>query len=159
MIATSHDFDFLFGCWTVQHRRLKHRLAGSDEWEEFDGTCKAWPTLGGNGNIDDNVVNIPSGSYRAITLRSFDPATGTWAIWWLDARHPHQIDVPVIGRFEKGNGAFYADETFNGRPIKVRFLWLDTAATEPRWEQAFSPDGGTTWETNWVMRFSRADRA
>jgi hypothetical protein len=26
----------------------------------------------------------------------------------------------------------------------------------PRWEQAFSEDGGETWETNWVMDFARA---
>ena len=157
MTAISHDFDFQFGRWQVFHRRLKHRLSGSDEWEEFDGTCEAWPTLGGNGNVDDNIVNIPSGSYRAITMRAFDPATRTWAIWWLDARHPHQIDVPVIGRFENGVGTFYADDTFDGRTIRVRFLWLDTATDQPRWEQAFSTDGGATWETNWRMRFVRAD--
>ncbi|MCY1127461.1 DUF1579 domain-containing protein [Frigidibacter sp. RF13] len=157
MTAISHDFDFFFGRWKVQHRRLKHRLAGSDEWEEFDGSSEMWPTLGGNGNLDDNVVNIPSGSYRAITMRSFDPQTGTWAIWWLDARRPHQLDAPVIGRFESGVGTFYADDTFDGRPIKVRFLWLDTGTDQPRWEQAFSTDGGASWETNWLMRFTRAD--
>jgi NIPSNAP len=29
-----------------------------------------------------------------------------------------------------------------------------TSAT-PRWEQAFSVDGGKTWETNWIMDFTR----
>jgi len=69
-LSTSHDFDFLFGTWRVEHRRLTARLVGCDEWEEFDGTSVAYPILGGLGNIDDGVVNIPSGSYRAISLRS-----------------------------------------------------------------------------------------
>ena len=32
------DFDFWMGTWTVQNRRLRERLAGSDEWEEFEAT-------------------------------------------------------------------------------------------------------------------------
>ena len=83
-----HDFDFYIGRWRVHHRRLKERLAGSDEWEEFEGTSRAWPILDGAGNIDDNVLELPSGTYRAISLRSFDPATDRWSIWWLDGRNP-----------------------------------------------------------------------
>jgi hypothetical protein len=65
------------------------------------------------------------------------------------------VDVPMVGRFEGGEGVFYADETLRGMAIKVRFLWLRTATPSPRWEQAFSPDGGKTWETNWEMDFER----
>jgi hypothetical protein len=147
------DFDFFFGSWRVAHRRLVSRLAGSDIWQEFDGRCNAWPLMNGLGNIDDNVVNIPSGSYRAVTLRAFDLNTKDWAIWWLDGRTPHTLDVPVKGRFENGTGAFYAEDVFEGRPIKVRFLWRETQSSSPLWEQAFSPDGGATWETNWTMQF------
>ena len=59
----------------------------------------------------------------------------------------------MVGRFAGGTGTFYADEIFNGQPIRVRFRWLQTAT--PRWEQAFSTDGGLTWETNWTMDFVR----
>jgi hypothetical protein len=152
----SHDFDFEFGRWTVRHRRLVKRLAGSQDWEEFTGTCEARPVLAGNGNVEDNLVNLPAGAYRAIAIRSYNTASGNWAIWWLDERAPHHLDVPVIGRFTNGRGEFLAVDTFEGRPIKVRFLWLDTDTDTPRWEQAFSPDGGKTWETNWYMSFSRA---
>ena len=41
------DFDFLMGCWNVQHRRLRERLKGSTSWEEFAGTSVARPLLGG----------------------------------------------------------------------------------------------------------------
>lgn len=149
------DFDFEQGRWRVHHRRLKERLAGCTDWAEFEGTCEQRPILGGNGNIEDNLLHLPDGDYRAVALRSYDPAAGAWAIWWLDGRTPHTLDVPVIGRFENGNGAFYADDIHAGQPVRLRFLWLDTLTDNPRWEQALSADGGETWETNWTMEFSR----
>jgi hypothetical protein len=150
------DFDFQQGRWRVQHRRLKARLAGCTEWEAFSGTCEQRPILGGNGNIEDNLLHLPSGSYRAVALRSYDPARSSWAIWWLDNRAPHILDVPVIGGFANGVGTFYADDTHEGRPVRLRFFWLRTDTQTPRWEQALSADGGATWETNWTMDFERA---
>jgi hypothetical protein len=150
-----HDFDFLFGTWRVRHRRLVERLAGSDEWQEFDGTCTAWPILGGAGNIDDNVLELPAGTYRAISLRTYDPVTDRWSIWWLDGRSPDRLDPPVVGGFEDGTGTFVASDTFDGRPILVRFLWSIRSRDAIRWEQAFSDDDGATWEVNWVMESSR----
>jgi hypothetical protein len=150
------DFDFQQGSWRVQHRRLKARLAGCTEWEEFPGTSEQRPVLGGNGNIEDNLLHLPTGDYRAIAVRSHDPASGSWAIWWLDSRSPHALDAPVIGRFEAGTGSFHADDTHEGRPVRMRFLWLRTDTDSPRWEQALSADGGATWETNWTMDFTRA---
>lgn len=35
--------------------------------------------------------------------------------------------------------------------IRVRYTWDETTATTARWQQAFSPDEGRTWETNWIM--------
>lgn len=152
------DFDFLLGSWAVSHRRLKARLAGCNEWEQFAGRCIMHKILGGFGNVDDNVLELPSGTYRAATLRSFDATTGRWSIWWLDARTPGSLDVPVVGGFEDSLGTFLADDTLSGAPIRVRFQWTLPAPDRPRWEQAFSPDGGRTWETNWVMDFHRPGR-
>ena len=70
-----HDFDFLMGRWRLRHRRLKARLAGCREWDEFDSESTAIPILGGLGNIDDNVLDIPSGRYHAVSIRTFDPRT------------------------------------------------------------------------------------
>ena len=150
-----HDFDFYMGTWRVHHRRLKERLAGSDDWAEFEGTSRAWPILDGAGNIDDNVLELPTGTYRAISLRTFDPATDQWSIWWLDGRNPGRLDPPVVGGFRDGVGTFLAADTFNGRRILVRFRWSDMTDTTCRWEQAFSTDGGTTWEVNWIMESTR----
>ena len=113
----SQDFDFEFGTWKVRHRRLKERLAGCTDWEEFSGTSQTQPVLGGNGNIEDNLLHFPSGAYRAIAVRSYDAGTRTWAIWWLSGNDPHRLDVPVIGGFKGDTGIFLADDTFNGAPV------------------------------------------
>ena len=112
--------------------------------------------MGGYALVDDNVLEFPPASYRAAGLRSFDAKSGQWSIWWLDSRTPlGPLDPPVRGRFQDGVGTFLADETFNGKPIRVRFTWSKITPTSAHWEQAFSPDGGATWETNWVMDFRR----
>ena len=153
--SSASDFDFFIGTWSVAHRRLKERLVGCNEWIEFEGTSVARKILGGLGNIDDNVLELPDGPYRAVTLRSFDINAGTWSIWWLDGRNPGQLDVPVVGGFENGVGTFYADDALGGKPIRVRFRWTLPEPDMPRWDQAFSVDGGETWECNWIMDFSR----
>jgi hypothetical protein len=151
-----HDFDFIAGRWRVHHRRLKERLAGNDEWQEFAGTSDARLILDGAGNVDDNVIELPAGTYRAATLRSYDPESRQWSIWWLDGRFPRgPLDPPMVGGFKDGVGTFLADDTFGGKPIVVRFIWSEITEASARWEQAFSSDGGETWEVNWIMEFTR----
>jgi hypothetical protein len=154
-LSSERDFDFFRGHWRVHHRRLRQRLVGSDVWDEFLGRCSMRALLDGFGNVDDNLLHLPDGDYRAVSLRSFDPKTRSWAIWWLDSRNPHSLDVPVIGHFKDGVGVFEAEDQLNGQPIRVRFIWSDTTSASPGWAQAFSADGGQTWETNWTMRFER----
>ena len=96
-IAGLDDWTFIYGSWRVHHRRLVARLAGSDEWQEFEGTSRFWPLMDGAGNVDDNFVDLPGDPYRAVSLRSLDPETGLWSIWWLDGRRPGVLDVPVVG--------------------------------------------------------------
>jgi hypothetical protein len=156
MASGMQDFDFLVGHWTVKHHRLKHRLANSQDWETFDGTMAASLYLDGQGIVDDNVLNLPgAGAYRAITLRAYNPATQKWSIWWLDSRRPDQLDPPLVGGFRDGVGTFFTNDTYDGKSIRVRFIWSEITATSARWEQAFSLDGGLTWEVNWIMEFTR----
>ena len=149
------DFDFLVGSWNVRHRRLRQRLAGSNEWDEFGGTLVNWPVLGGHGNVGDNVMEFPAGNRtrrRPARLRSGD---GQWSSWWLDGRTPSVIAPPVRGGFTDGIGTFVGDDTLDGRPIKTRVLWSRITPRSARWEQASSADGGATWETNWTSDFVR----
>ena len=149
-----HDFDFLVGRWTLAHCRLRERLVGDTHWEEFAGRCEASLIIGGLGNVDDCVLELPDGSYRGATLRLFNPATRIWSIWWIDARNG-TLGAPVHGRFERGVGTFLGDDTHAGRPIRVRFVWSQITARSARWEQAFSADGGESWEMNWLNTLER----
>ena len=151
-----HDFDLFFGTWHSHQRRLKERLVGSKEWLEFEGTQVVRPLLDGQGNMTENRFTMPDGSiHRGVTVRAFDPKTQRWSIWWLDGNDPTSIDTPVVGTFEHGVGTFYSDDSFNGKPIKVRFTWSHITPRSLQWEQAYSADGGKTWETNWVATFSK----
>lgn len=155
LAAHAGDWSWLVGTWEVRHRRLKARLAGSTEWEDFGGRSSFRQMMGGLANLDDDIVDLPAGRYRGLSLRAFDPATGQWAIWWLDGRNPDRIDPPVHGGFSGGTGTFTGRDTLRGRPILVRFRWHDLHGARPWWEQAFSPDDGATWETNWRNWFTR----
>jgi hypothetical protein len=148
------DFSFEDGRWAVRHRTLRKRLAGTDQWHEFNGTTLAGPLMGGLACYEDNVLDAPTGRYRAAALRRFEPRTGLWSIWWWDERFA-QVDPPVVGKFENGVGTFFGDSMWEGKPIKVRFIWDMPMPGAPRWQQAFSADGGVTWETNWYMEFRR----
>jgi len=149
-----NDFDFLMGTWKVRHRMLKDRLKGSEEWIEFEGDTVARKILNGIGNLDNNLIHMKTGPVHAITLRLFNPTSKEWSIYWSTDR-TGILDVPVIGGFKDGVGQFYSQEVFEGRHIYSRFIWSKITATACQWEQAFSEDGGKTWETNWVMEFER----
>ena len=151
-----HDFDFLVGHWRVHHRKLKERLANSHEWIEFEGTLFSQPLMVGYSNVDDLVLNVPGAPYRGVALRSFDPKSQQWLIWWLDSRNPlGSLDPPMRGGFKNGVGTFYGDDTLNGKPVRARFIWSGITPTSCHWEQAYSPDGGKTWETNWAQDIIR----
>ncbi|HEY6641831.1 hypothetical protein [Povalibacter sp.] len=147
------DFDFIIGDWRVLHRRLNSRLTGCTDWTEFEGLSSTRKILGGFGNVEDNILGFPEGEVRAAAVRSFDRSARRWSIWWLDGRNPHQLDTPVVGEFTGNTGVFFADDSLRGLPIKVRFIWNANPGMNPTWEQAFSPDAGKTWETNWTMEF------
>ena len=153
--ATTHDFDFWFGTWDVHNRWLTRRLAGSDDWEEFPARVAARPLLDGRGN-EDEFRTDHAGGFIGMSFRFFDPERRRWSIYWADSRRPGELDPPVFGTFSGDVGVFVGEDIHRGRPILVRFTWSGVTTPTPRWEQAFSDDGGTTWETNWVMDFTRA---
>jgi hypothetical protein len=149
------DFDFLLGRWAVRNRRLKERLKGCVEWEEFESTCRARTILGGLGNLDEFTMERASGRVQAVTVRLYNPAAEEWSIYWAASTGNGRLDVPMVGRFEGPRGEFFSQEVFEGRHIFNRFIWTVETPDSCRWEQAYSGDGGKTWETNWIMEFSR----
>jgi hypothetical protein len=149
------DFDFWMGAWRVRNRRLRERLKGSTRWDEFEATVVARPLLGGAGNEDVYRTDF-GGGFTGMSFRFFDRTARRWSIYWADSRRG-TLDPPVVGGFDGDVGIFEGEDSFEGRPIRVRFLWSGVTTPTPRWEQAFSEDGGETWETNWVMEMRRDD--
>ncbi|MEV8505554.1 hypothetical protein AB0368_12110 [Actinoplanes sp. NPDC051475] len=148
-----NDFDFLTGSWNVTNRRLKTLFAGSDEWETFPSTTTCQPIFNGGGNTEEIV--FPTLGSRGFTLRLFGIERQEWSIYWASSR-TGLLYPPVVGTFTDGRGDFYGDDTYEDKPIKAHFIWSDITPTSARWEQEFSADGGQTWESNWVMEYSRA---
>jgi hypothetical protein len=150
------DFDFYFGTWKVRNRKLKERLKGSNEWEEFESRVVARRVWGGKANMDEYEADSPSGHIQGMTVRLYNPKTQQWSLYWANSANG-TLDVPLIGSFKDGRGEFYDQEFFEGRSIYVRFVWSDITPKSFRWEQAFSADGGKTWEVNWIMEMTKIE--
>jgi len=156
--AVSHDFDFLFGSWRSHNHFLNGRLRGSQDWIDFDGTLEAEPLLNGLGNIDRYAAVRSGHTVLGTTLRLFNPATQEWSLYWADNVRAGILQPPIVGKFRGDIGEFFGDEEVDGRKVLCRFRWTRTNPDAPIWEQAFSADGGKTWETNWIVTFARANR-
>jgi hypothetical protein len=153
--AITQNFDFLFGSWKIHNRYLKGRLEGSTDWIEFEATSTVEPLLQGLGNIERYSARRDGKPMEGMTLRLFNPSSGEWSLYWADTNYPGILQPPIVGKFHDGVGEFLGDEEVNGRKVLCRFIWRVDHHGSPRWEQAFSDDGGKSWELNWVMTFTR----
>jgi hypothetical protein len=152
--STHTDFDFLFGRWTIQNRKLKTRLNNDDEWIEFEATCECRRILKGFGNVDQFLTEFNGVPFEGASFRLFNPQTRLWSIYWADSSAV-VMDVPQVGSFDGDIGRFFAEDVFEGRRILVVFEWDKSNLDVPVWRQAFSPDQGHTWEVNWHMTFHK----
>ena len=153
----SHDFDFVIGDWKAHVRRLPDRLNKSNVWVTYDGISNHHKILDSNSNFEEFDVTSTDKKLRikAQTLRLYNPTTRQWSIHLLDVNEG-TLDVPyVTGGFTGKRGEFYGQDQYQGRAILVRYVWLDISPKSARMEQSFSPDGGKTWEVNWICELSR----
>jgi hypothetical protein len=142
----AHDFDFLIGNWKAHVRRLPDRLVGSTTWVEYNGISNHKKIL----DNPEKHLHI-----KAQTLRLYNPDSHQWSIYPLDLDKGALNLPPVVGQFAGNRGEFYDQEQYKGRSILVRYVWLNITPKSARMEQSFSPDGGKTWETNWICELAR----
>lgn len=154
---SQHDFDFEFGSWKAQLRRLLHPLSGSNTWVEMEGTSVVREIWDGRANLGELEVRNATAQLEGLTLRLYNPQSREWKIYWANAGDGSVGTPPMVGRFKDGRGEFYDQETFQGKPIRVRFVFSDITPKTFRFEQAFSADEGKTWETNWIANFTRQE--
>ena len=154
-IDGSHDFDFLVGTWEVQNCRLKTPFNNGQSWYEFNGRVVVRPLWGSKAQVEEYEADSPSGHIQGMTLRLYDPKSKQWRLYWANSMKG-SLEVPLTGEFRNGRGEFFDQEIFEGKAIYVRYLWSDITANSCKWEQAFSIDGGKSWEPNWRMELTRA---
>ena len=148
------DFDFEIGAWQARLRRRLRPLTGSDEWVELEGTSVVRRVWDGRANLGELEVQGGQARIQGLSLRLYNPQSRQWSIHWANSRDG-SLGPAMIGQFAGGRGLFYNQELFEGRAILVRFVFSDITPTSFRLEQAFSADGGGTWEPNWVSAFTR----
>jgi hypothetical protein len=153
-----HDFDFEIGTWKTHLSRLQHPLTGSTTWVEYEGTSIVRKVWNGRANLVELEVEGPAGHVEALSLRLYDPESRQWSLNSANSRGG-TLSQPTIGAFKNGRGEFFDQEQFNGRSILVRNVWSDITPTSCRFEQAFSDDGGKSWEVNWVAVDTRVTDA
>ena len=154
--GSPRDFDFEHGHWRTTVRRRLHPLSGSDVWADYAGTTIVRPLLGGRANLVELDVSGPAGRLQGLSLRLFDAKQKRWTLNFSNAT-AGTLSPPMTGGFGGSpHGVFYSAETFGGRRVLVRFVIEATSTDTCRFEQAFSADGGVTWETNWIAVDTRS---
>lgn len=143
------DFNWELGTWETKLRRLKQPLGGSKDWLEYAGTTTVKPLMEKRANIVEFDVQGPAGRISGVSLRLFQPATRQWTLHFANLANGSMTE-PMQGSFKQGHGTFYGQDTLNGRKILVRFLIIPVSPDQWRFEQAYSPDDGKTWEDNWI---------
>jgi hypothetical protein len=151
-----HDFDFEIGTWKSHLSRLLHPLTGSTVWVEYDGTSVVRKVWNGRANLVELEVAGPAGHIEALSLRLYNPESHQWSLNFAGGAGG-SLSQPTIGEFKNGRGEFFDQESFNGRAILVRFVISAITPNSCHFEQAFSDDGGSTWEVNWIATDTRID--
>jgi hypothetical protein len=151
----SHDFDFHFGRWITHISILKDPLSGSHVWTQYDGNSNVRKVWGGRASIFELEAAGPAGHIEGVGLRLYNARTHQWTLNWASSTDG-KLENPMIGSFKDGIGQFFDQEFFEGRAIYVRNGFSAITPDSSRFEQAFSDDGGRTWETNWIMTFKSA---
>lgn len=149
-----HDFDFEIGAWKTHLRRLLHPLTGSTTWVEYEGTTVVTSLWNGRANLLEFEVDGPAGHIEALNLRLYNPQSHQWSLNFANSKGG-VLGQPTIGEFKNGRGEFLDQETWNGRAILVRFVISDITPASCHFEQAFSDDGGKSWEVNWIADDTR----
>jgi hypothetical protein len=143
-----HDFDWDIGTWKTHQKRLMHPLTGSTTWVEYHGTDVVRKTWDG-ANVAEIRAEGPAGQLELLALRLYNQESHEWSIYFSNTGGA--LSLPAVGRFKNGRGDFYDQETYNGRTILLRFSVSDITSTSCHFEQAFSQDGGKSWEVNFIV--------
>ena len=149
-----HDFDFSIGTWKTHITRLEKPLSASTTWIKMEGTKTERKIWSGRAHLEEIEADGPTGHMQGLTLFLYNPQAHQWSQTFASSRNG-LLGSPIIGAFKDGRGEFFGQDTFNDKTILVRGVWSDITQDSHKFEQAFSEDGGKTWETNFVALLTR----
>lgn len=152
----AHDFDWEIGTWTTKVRVRTNALSAEPpRWVDYAGTSVVKSLLGGRANFVELSVAGPAGKIEGGSLRLYGSESRQWSLNYANLRNG-LLTAPVYGGFDaSGRGLFYGADKLDGRAILVRFVITKVSTNEARFVQAYSEDGGVTWEDNWIATDSR----
>jgi hypothetical protein len=149
-----HDFDFELGNGKTHISRLQHPLTGSTTWIQMNGTKVVKKVWDGRALLEEIQADGPMGHFEGLTLFLYNPRTHKWSMNFATSSGG-TLSVPAVGEFKNERGEFFDQEPLNGRSILVRIVYADISPDSHHFEQAFSDDGGKTWEPNFIATLTR----
>lgn len=150
-----HEFDFHNGNWKTHSTRLDKPLSGSTQWGKADGTVAVGRIWDGSANISEVRTDYPSGPVDFLALRWYNPTAKQWNLSFATAAGG-ELGTVMAGRFKDGRIDFYDQEPYDGKAVLVRFSAWEESKGHPYTEQAFSADGGKSWEINFKTTYDKS---
>ncbi len=148
-----HDFDFEIGDWKTHLRRLVHPLTGSTTWVEYEGTSVVRKVWNGRANLVELVADGAAGHFEGLNLRLYNPESHQWSLNFANS-NGGTLSQPTIGRIQEWTRRVFRPGNTErpGHFCSICYLGHHPSC---RFEQAFSDDGGKTWEVNWIATDTR----
>jgi hypothetical protein len=153
--AQSGGFDYSFGNWREHSKRLLHPLTGDGNWIDMQGSTAVSKIWNGRASIAEFKAEGPAGPLEILALRVYNPVARQWSVDFATSAVGELGAVPGLGEFKNGRIDFFDAEPINGRQTLVRFSCWGLGASRMQTEQAYSADGGKSWEVNWVNQYTR----
>jgi hypothetical protein len=92
------------------------------------------------------------------SLRAWNPQIGQWdlVLLWPNSGEP-RFGV-LGGGFRHSRGEFFSGGlTAEGDTTLTRLTFSDITPNSLRWQEAQSVDNGRTWDSSWIMEFTRRE--
>jgi hypothetical protein len=150
----AHDFDFNFGMWKSHITRLVHPLTESKESVELNGTVTVRKVWDGKAALEEMEADGPKGHWEGMSLFLYNPQSHEWSQTFINSAQGVFAGA-LTGSFHDGRGELYSQDTAAGRVVLVRGTWSNIAPDSHRYEEAYSSDGGKTWQTVFTADLTR----
>jgi hypothetical protein len=104
--------------------------------------------------LEEIETDGPNGHWEGMTLFLYNPQSHQWSQTFANSK-TGVLTPPLVGTFKDGRGELFSQDSFNDRSILVRGVWSDIASNSHHFEEAYSDDGGKTWEPVFIATLTR----